>query len=123
MHDSKGERRQYPRWVAEGRRTGRINSTDPVLLINLSPDGAQIEHANRIWPGTNATLTLLMRGLAVNLQCRVVWSIADQLEGRGDAEHDLTYRTGLQFLDVMQPSRQLLEEYVESPMEQESNPT
>ncbi|MFQ5839682.1 MAG: PilZ domain-containing protein [Candidatus Methylomirabilales bacterium] len=112
-HSKEGTRR-HPRWIVRGRLTGRIRATDTATLIDLSPGGAQIEHTSIVRPGTIATLTLPVKGRDLTLRCQVVWSRVHRPQVRGDRGRELIYRSGLQFLDLPEASRRLLEKYLAS---------
>lgn len=108
------EKRRQPRWVIGGPLAGRITTVRTAALIDLSLDGAQIEHTERSRPGTLAFLTVVFRGRELTLDCRVVRSTEFRPEVYPGWEGSPVYRTGLQFLHTSENSRELLAEYIES---------
>lgn len=108
------ERRRKPRWIIGGPMATRITSVRTAALIDLSLDGAQIEHADGARPGTLAFLTVVFRGRELTLECRVVRSTEFHPEIHPGWEGTPVYRTGLQFLHISEDSRRLLAEYIES---------
>ncbi len=111
----KGDKqRRHIRWAVEEHAVGRITAIYEATLINMSLGGALIEHMHLVRPGTISSLTLLMLGREVTLNCRVVRSLVDRTEVQADGEHELVYRTGLEFLALSEDSLWLIYEFIDS---------
>ncbi len=111
----KGDKqRRHIRWAVEEHAVGRITAIYEASLINISLGGALIEHMHLVRPGTISFLTLWIHGQEVNLRCRVVRSVVLRSEVQADGEHELVYRTGLEFLDTPEDLLRQIDEYIES---------
>ncbi len=111
----KGDKqRRHIRWAVEEHAVGRITAIYEATLINMSLGGALIEHMHLVRPGTISFLTLLMLGREVTLNYRVVRSLVHRTEVQADGEHELVYRTGLEFLDTPEDLLRLIGEYIKS---------
>ncbi len=110
----KEDRRRSIRWAVEEHAVGRITAIYEATLINMSLGGALIEHMHLVRPGTISFLTLLMLGREVTLNCRVVRSVVDRTEVQADGEHELVYRTALEFQGLSEDSLWLIDEFIDS---------
>ena len=108
-----GEKRRYPRWTIEGRLTGRFGYIPRVSVVDLSLGGTLIEHATELDPGIISLLNLLFPGHEATQKCRVVRSDPHRLETLPIGTQDLVYRTGLEFLELSEESRRLIDGYIE----------
>lgn len=86
----------------------------PLVLINLGVGGALVEHMNPVRRETVSFLTLVLHGQELTLKCRVARSVIHRSEVQTDGKRALVYRTGLQFLNIPESSRQLIHQYIES---------
>ncbi len=112
--EGKEDRRRSIRWAVEERTAGRITAIYEASLINISVDGALIEHLDLVRPGTLSVLTFVVRGQEVSLRCRVVRSAVHRAEVRTEGERELIFRTALEFLDVSEDSLRLIDEFIDS---------
>ncbi|MFQ5801567.1 MAG: PilZ domain-containing protein [Candidatus Methylomirabilales bacterium] len=114
MEEIKRYKRRYNRYEVEGQVAGHIGHIPKVSLINVSTDGALIEHSKIVRPGTLCFLTLLFPGKESTLKCRVVRSALHRSEVLTSGERDVIYRSGVEFLDASEAARQLINEYIDS---------
>lgn len=114
MEEMKRPKRRYNRWEVGGQLAGHIGHIPKVSLINVSKDGALIEHSQIVRPGTLCFLTLLFPGEESILKCRVVRSALHRSEVLISGERDVIYRSGVEFLDASTAARQLINEYIDS---------
>ncbi len=112
--EGKEDRRRSIRCAVEERTAGRITAIYEASLINISVSGALIEHSDLVRPGPLSVLTFVVRGQEVSLRCRVVRSAVLRSEVQADGEHELVYRTGLEFLDTPEDSLRLIDEFIDS---------
>ena len=108
-----GEKRRYPRWTVAGRLTGRFGYIPKVSVVDMSLGGTLIEHATELEPGIISLLNLLFPGHEAAQKCRVVRSDPHRLETLPIGTQDLVYRTGLEFLELSEESRRLIDGYIE----------
>ncbi len=59
-------------------------------------------------------LNVLIHNQQMGLKCRVIRSAVYRYEVWPTGEHDHYYRTGLEFLEVSENSRRLIDEYIGS---------
>ncbi|MFQ5840778.1 MAG: PilZ domain-containing protein, partial [Candidatus Methylomirabilales bacterium] len=85
-----------------------------VSVVDLSLDGALIEHADLLRAGTLASVTLWLPGREVTFQCRVIRSLIHREEVSPTGAREVIYHTGLKFLDVSEIARRVLEECLAS---------
>lgn len=76
-----------------------------------------IEHAHIVRPGSTSYLTLKLKGRDLHLRCRVVRSVVHRVELEADGERVLIYRTGLEYLEPSEETRQKIDEYITATME------
>ena len=110
----KEDKRRNIRWAVEERTAGRITATYDASLINISVNGALIEHSDLVRPGTLSILTLFVQERELRIRCRVVRSAVHRTEVRTKGERELIFRTGLEFLDVSEDSLRLIDKYIVS---------
>ncbi len=108
------EDRRNIRWAVEERTAGRITAIYDASLINISVSGALIEHSDLVRPGTLSVLTFVVRGQEVGVRCRVVRSLVDRTEVQADGEHELVYRSALEFQALSEDSLWLIDEFIDS---------
>ncbi len=114
MGEERQERRQDPRVVVGDKTKGRINGIGEVSVLNLSPGGALIEHAEIVRPNTIAHLVLTLAGRETRVPCRVVWSAIHRAEVQPDGEQELIFRTGVEFPNPSEETRQAISDYIQS---------
>lgn len=114
MQTKLAARRRYPRYVLRARTRGRLTGSDDVLLIDISLGGARIEHDEFIRPGMISPLDLDFRDRRIRLWCRVVWSMVVGQDMDLDGEGSMIYHTGVEFHNLSEESRQVLNDYVQA---------
>ncbi len=94
------ERRRIPRLPIPSQLSGPELEEHQVRLLDLSPEGAQIEHI-RVFPDWTLCFLNLPPALGgVRLQGQVIWS---QVAGRttlADGKRVIRYRSGLHFTEL-----------------------
>jgi len=83
--------RAADRYIADERLAGSFGSAS-VVVIDMSDQGAQIEHPQPLRLGTRARFWFRRGDVAVSSQAIIVWS---HLSKRPNAEGKLLYRSGL----------------------------
>lgn len=106
------DRRCHFRWEATGTETS-IGPHHEASLLNLSEGGVLMEHSHPVRPGTVLLLTLSVPGDQITLRCRVVRSSEHRYEVWPTGERQHVYRTGLEFLEIPEDSRVLLDKYID----------
>ncbi len=105
MRDS--DERRSARVTPPGLLRGYVDSHLEAKILNLSPAGALIEHANRLSPGGTCALTLRLLGADLRLRAHIVWSRAK--EERGE---EVRYRSGVRFSDLPAAVEATLRQYL-----------
>ncbi len=111
------DRRQHARFVVGGRTKGRVTATYDARILDISPGGSLIEHAQVVRPGTLSCLDLELLGKRMSLKCRVARSVVHRSEVQPDGNNELIYHTGLEFLDHSHERRKLIIDYIQSIIE------
>jgi hypothetical protein len=114
-------RRQYARFVVGGKTVGRVTAIYDAVVLDISMGGSLIEHAHVVRPGTMSSLDLELGGARVRLRCRVARSVVHRSEVLPGGERELIYRTGLQFLDPPEETRQMIIQYIRSVIRPENS--
>lgn len=91
------DRRQGKRLPVAGRPNGRVRATLDARLIDLSGNGARIEHLNLLRPGFLCTLELPQTVGELSVQVQVVRSLVVGAEAGPTGERVLRYESGLVF--------------------------
>jgi hypothetical protein len=91
------ERRAVPRTTLGGHLPVRLQDGRDVRVLNLSGDGAQIEHFDILRPTATCHLELPPPFGAVVLPARVVWCTVIGRKRRPGGESRLVARSGLRF--------------------------
>ena len=96
------ERRQGMRVDLPGIVRGSVSLRIDVQVINLSPDGAQIEHAERLFPGNTCVLFLRIAQDNLRLGAEIVWSRVHRVQTLSSktGEGELHYRSGMRFTNI-----------------------
>ena len=112
-------RRQYARFFVGGKAKGRVTAIYDAEVLNLSIGGSLIEHAHVVRPGTLSSLDLDLFGKRLRLKCRVARSVVHGSHVLPTGERELIYRTGLEFLELSEATRQMIGRYVQSMVKDE----
>lgn len=112
-------RRQYARFLVGGKAKGRVTAIYDAVIVNLSIGGSLIEHAHVVRPGTLSSLDLDLFGKRLRLKCRVARSVVHGSNVLPTGERELVYRTGLEFLELSEATRQVIGRYIQSMMNDE----
>lgn len=112
-------RRQYARFFVGGKAKGRVTAIYDAVVMNLSIGGSLIEHAHVVRPGTLSSLDLDLFGKRLRLKCRVARSVVHGSHVLPTGERELIYRTGLEFLELSEATRQMIGRYVQSMVKEE----
>lgn len=108
------ERRGHGRVDLPGIVRGSVSLRIDVQVINLSPDGAQIEHAERLFPGS--TCVLFTRILEENLRlgAEIMWSRVHRVQtiSSKTGEGELHYRSGIRFRNIPERSEAHIRNYL-----------
>jgi len=112
-------RRQYARFFVGRKTKGRVTAIYDAVVLNLSIGGSLIEHAHVVRPGTLSSLDLDLFGKRLRLKCRVARSVVHGSHVLPTGERELIYRTGLEFLELSEATRQMIGRYVQSMVKEE----
>jgi len=112
-------RRQYARFFVGRKTKGRVTAIYDAVVLNLSIGGSLIEHAHVVRPGTLSSLDLDLFGKRLRLKCRVARSVVHGSNVLPTGERELIYRTGLEFLELSEATRQMIGRYVQSMVKEE----
>lgn len=92
-----------PRFRISGL-TASVTTLQEADLLDLSLEGALVEHQDMLHLGSPCLLQLKIAGEALNIRCHVVHSRVSRRELGGA----LYYQTGLEFLDLPSQAEQTL---------------
>lgn len=112
-------RRHYARFFVGGKAKGRVTAIYDAVVLNLSIGGSLIEHAHVVRPGTLSSLDLDLFGKRLRLKCRVARSVVHGSTVLPTGERELVYRTGLEFLELSEATRQMIGRYIQSMVNEE----
>lgn len=112
-------RRQYARFFVGGKAKGRVTAIYDAVVLNLSIGGSLIEHAHVVRPGTLSSLDLDLFGKRLRVKCRVARSVVHGSHVLPTGERELMYRTGLEFLELSETTRQMIGRYIQSMAKEE----
>lgn len=107
-------RRQFARFFVGGKAKGRVTAIYDAVVLNLSIGGSLIEHAHVVRPGTLSSLDLDLFGKRLRVKCRVARSVVHGSHVLPTGERELIYRTGLEFLELSETTRQMIGRYIQS---------
>ena len=102
-----------------GKAKGRVTAIYDAVVLNLSIGGSLIEHAHVVRPGTLSSLDLDLFGKRLRVKCRVARSVVHGSHVLPTGEHELIYRTGLEFLELSETTRQMIGRYIQSMVNEE----
>lgn len=91
------ERRATPRAALRDQPAVRVQEGREVRLLDLSRDGARIEHLDLFRPGVSCPLELPPPFASLSLPARVVWCSVIGRKRRSGGEFHLVSRSGLRF--------------------------
>jgi len=94
------KQRRTPRITLPGRPAARTRATETVRLLDVSLNGARIEHLNMLRPGAACTVELPPSLGVLVLSAQVVWSRVVGTEASPEGERLLRYQSGLMFPQV-----------------------
>ncbi|MCI0370070.1 MAG: PilZ domain-containing protein [candidate division NC10 bacterium] len=93
------ERRRAVRHPVPSRVEGTVTAEIATALVDVSATGALVEHLHTMRPGYLYRVRFVAPETAVDLTCRAIRSFVVRAEPRGEAETELVYRTGLEFIE------------------------
>lgn len=93
-------RRQRLRLNLPATLRGSMGLSGDLRVINLTPDGAMIEHGERLFQGQPCVLGLRLAGVNLRLRARVVWSQIYRVQSSPTGEEEIRFRSGLHFPDL-----------------------
>jgi hypothetical protein len=116
MADSGGkERRRRPRVPVGHDVVVRIHTANAAPVIDLSENGALVEVASVLRPGTSYALRLtLSQGLHLNITTRVVRTFVHSFTPQAGSETTVTYHAAVEFVGISEQDRELLRAHLES---------
>ncbi len=96
------ERRRGTRVNLPGIVRGSVSLRIDVQVIDLSPDGVQIEHAERLFPGNTCVLFLRITQDNLRIGAEIAWSQVHRVQTLSSktGEGELHYRSGLRFTNI-----------------------
>jgi hypothetical protein len=98
------KQRRVPRIALPGQPAARTRATEAVRLLDLSLNGARIEHLNILRPGATCTVELSPPLGGLRLSAQVVWSrVVGTEAGSGGSGCSVT-RAGSRFPGSRQSS-------------------
>ena len=115
--------RQTVRADLAGSLLGSVDLRTDVHVINLSEDGAMIEHADHVAPGRTCILFLRLPGRDLRLGTQVIWSQVSKVSRGPNGEGGLRFRSGLHFPDLPEGAKAHLRDYLTSLGAPNSDPT
>lgn len=115
--------RRRERVTLSGELEGSIGLEGNVRVINLSPTGAMIEHAGRLYPSQTCVIGMRLAGVELRLRGQVVWSQVHSASGRLPGEGEFHFRSGLHFPDLPEATEVRILEFLASVSSPKSPPT
>lgn len=105
-------RRRRVRVDLRGSLQGHLGLRSDVRVVNLSPDGALVEHAVLLSRGETCILSLRLHRVDLTVRARVVWSRVHN-PGKGAAGAGaLPFRSGFQFPDLPEAAKDQIGQYL-----------
>lgn len=95
-----------------GTLQGSMSLRIDVQVINLSVDGAMIEHSEVLSPGAVFPLFLKLENVGLCLRAHVVWGHVYCTRKAQNGDGEIRFRSGLHFRDVSTQARESLERYI-----------
>jgi hypothetical protein len=113
MESNRPGRRQHARLTFSQAVPGAVTASHDVHVLDISVEGARIEHTILLRPGGTCYLRLPLDQHVITVNCRVVWS---QAVGRAPHEQlgaNLLYHSGLEFGILTRDMRTVLAGYLQ----------
>lgn len=101
-------KRKLPRAALSEDLEATLGPDLPIEIVDLSLDGAQVEHRGPALPGNTPSLTLTLAGERFVLDAEVMWSRASHTAPDPSGARVLLYRTGLRFRRLSQDAEAFL---------------
>jgi PilZ domain len=110
------ERRKRPRVpLQKGEVSGRIHTFSGAPLVDISENGALIEIAASLRPGTVYVMRLSFGAeLHLNLRTRVVRTYVHAFQSNEKGESVVSYRAALEFVEMSDAERDVLRAHIDS---------
>ncbi|HEY7675854.1 MAG TPA: PilZ domain-containing protein [Candidatus Methylomirabilis sp.] len=108
------DRRQQSRVSQPGSLLAVMTSGDMVRVVNLSPAGAMIQHAEPLFPDETLKLFLRIGGMELEVPVRLVWSDACGEQLDPDEPRRAAFRSGLLFSGLPRYAELKLRHYLTS---------
>ena len=110
----KSTQRRHVRLATPATLEASVGLRIEVQVINLSLEGAMIEHREALSPGGGCHLFLRLGGAALSLHSRIVWSHVHSKRKGQNGEAHMRFRSGLYFPDLPEETRASLQRYLSS---------
>ena len=102
--------RHSARLTLRDHLTGDVTAKYKVEVLNLSREGARLEHSVSLRPGERCYLRVRLTDGLVNLPACVIWSRV--IGGVGTSGGPLLFHTGVQFLPLPPQTRSRLRTFL-----------
>ena len=106
------DRRHQFRVDQPGSLLAVMTSGDMVRVVNLSPAGAMIQHAEPLFPDATLKLYLRIGGMDLEVPVRLVWSDSYGEEPDPDDPRRAAFRSGLRFSRLPRYAESKLRHYL-----------
>jgi PilZ domain-containing protein len=109
------ERRQRPRFDLPGIVRGMVSLRMGAEILNLSVQGAKIDHMERLLPGGACVLSMRLGMENLRIGAQVVWSRVHSLQAVSSktGEGELHYHSGLRFPNLPERTEVQLRGYLD----------
>ena len=92
-------------------------------VLDLSVNGAMIEHGHQLTPGETRILSLRLAELDLRLEARVVGCNAQNSTGSKPGQEEIRFRSGLHFVHLPEGVDAHIRQYLATLSEPKSGPT
>jgi hypothetical protein len=103
------ERRRRPRYIPLEDVVGMVRSVVPGLVIDISPEGVQLEVETALRPNAEVDFSLPVGGTQLRLRAVVRRCKATGMRPKAVDENSVVYRAGLEFVRLGDEARAVLE--------------
>lgn len=110
----KSTERRHVRIATPATLEASVGLRIEVQVINLSLEGAMIEHREGLSPGGSCHLFLRLGGGFLSLHSRIVWSQVHSKRKGQNGEAQMLFRSGLYFPELPEDTRASLQRYLDS---------
>ena len=117
------DRRERLRVKLPGIIWGSLGVRNPVRVINLSPHGAMIEHAQPLSQGGTLVLDVRLAGMDLRLRGRIVRTQVHSAGRSLEGEQEIRFRSGVHFPDHPEAAAAHIRHYLTTLRGPGSNPT